>query len=364
MEVKNLLEFIHSAKDLYTLDYAICDPKLINYLDSISVEEQFIQNIDLGIVYVYEKNLYQYTLVDGLNRIISLSLLLHAICECYKRTTDKNNKAINTIRKKYLLNGTKTKLRLHKKLQTIYEKIIYGERLSGKEKEHPMFVILHNYWTQIKENQLKAADIFRMLQKATITVVDVDNVNPRDLYYSINKDKKDLNQIYLIDDYLDNKATKDIWLEIKNLYQNKDADIIRFFKDFFWNDFNYKEFDKTKLYEYFKNYFDTMRKFQPDEIIISKIKKCAILYSDLLNINIQNPDIKKALIQIKMHNGEDTYAYLLNIYEDYVEGNFSESTFLEILATIREYLINREKTPNNVSFNELINYLNTFIACK
>ena len=65
-----------------------------------------------------------------------------------------------------------------------------------------------------------------------------------------------------------------------------------------------------------------------------------------------------------MHNGEDTYAYLLNIYEDYKENNLSESTFLEILFTIDDYLKNRVKTPNNVGFNELIQYLNAFITCK
>ena len=59
-----------------------------------------------------------------------------------------------------------------------------------------------------------------------------------------------------------------------------------------------------------------------------------------------------------------SYAYILNIYEDYIDNNITEATFLEILATIDEYLRNRLKTPNNVDFNELINYLNAFITCK
>ena len=65
-----------------------------------------------------------------------------------------------------------------------------------------------------------------------------------------------------------------------------------------------------------------------------------------------------------MHGGEDTYAYILNIYEDYEDNNISEATFLEILLTIDEYLKKRAITPNNVTFNELINYLNAFITCK
>lgn len=364
MEVKNLLEFLNKSKNLYALDYAVCDSRLINFLELISVEEEFIRRIDLGLIYISEINLEKKGVIDGLNRILSLSLLLHAICECYKKTTERNEKAINTIRKKYLLNNTRTKLRLSKDMQVIYDKIIYGERLSGREKEHPMFVLLHDYWQEIKDNQLKASNIFAMLQKITVTVVEADNINNRDLYYSLNHDTKQLNQIKLIDDYLDKPKTKDIWREIKGLYQNRTSDLTMFFKDFFWNKFNFKEFNENRLYEYFVNYFETMLQYSKENVVISKIKHSAELYLQLINVQMSNPELKKAMIQLKLHNCEDTYAYLLSVYEDYTDGSLSLATFLEILSAINEYLENREKTENNVGFNELIQYLNAFIAYK
>ena len=94
MKVVNLLEFINSARDLFTLDYARCNGKLVNFLDLMTEDEQFTQKIDLGLIYVNQKSIDQYTIVDGLNRIVSLSLLLHAVCECYKKTTEQNVKAI------------------------------------------------------------------------------------------------------------------------------------------------------------------------------------------------------------------------------------------------------------------------------
>ena len=45
------------------------------------------------------------------------------------------------------------------KAEQIYEKIINGEKLSGKEKEHPMFILLHNFWSCIKEENLQASKI-------------------------------------------------------------------------------------------------------------------------------------------------------------------------------------------------------------
>ena len=211
MEVRNLLEFLNKTKNMYTPDYAVCDSVLVNFLDIISIEKEFTRRIDAGLIYVSKINSGKTVIVDGLNRILSLSLLLHAICECYKKTTEKNAKAIQTIRRKYLLNNTSTRLRLSKDMQNIYDKIIYGERLSGKEKEHPMFVLLHNYWQAIKDNKFKASGIFSMLQKIHVTLVIADNVNARDLYYSLNHNIKKLNQILLIEDYLISANVKEIW---------------------------------------------------------------------------------------------------------------------------------------------------------
>ena len=136
MKTVNLLEFLNEAHDLYTLDYAKCNSELINFLDLMTEDEQFTQNIDFGLIFVSPKSSDQYIIVDGLNRILSLSLLLHAVCECYKKTTERNEKAIKTIRTKYLVHGSgKSKLRLNESDSILYNKIINGERLSGKK--HP-----------------------------------------------------------------------------------------------------------------------------------------------------------------------------------------------------------------------------------
>ena len=104
--------------------------------------------------------------------------------------------------------------------------------------------------------------------------------------------------------------------------------------------------------------------YMPEDTLMAKIKRAAALYYNILNVNFNSDELKNAFIKIKLHSGEDTYAYILDVYEDYVENNLSETTFVEILTTIDEYLKNREKTGNNIEFNELIQYLNAFITCK
>lgn len=365
MEVVNLLKFLNSVNDLYALDYAGCDKELVNFLDLMTEDEQFTRSIDLGLIFITQQTLEKYTIVDGLSRILSLSLLLHAICECYKKTTSQNANAIKTIRKKYLFSGkNRFKLHLPEKYAQLYEKIINGERLSGHEKSSPMFVLLHNFWVQIKDEKLHAANIFKMLQKINVTLVETDEVSQRDLYYKINSNKYDINQIILIDDYMKEKGVINHWNKIKQSYFVEKDDASKFLKDFFITKFNYKKFKPERVYESFVNYIETMLQFMPIDTILKNLERSAMLYFNMLNINFKNEDIRHLLISIKRHKGEDTYAYILSVYEDFYSGNISESIFIEILNTIDEYLKKREKTGKNIDFNELVQYLNTLISFK
>ena len=365
MEVVNLLKFLNSVHDLYALDIARCDRELVNFLDLMTEDEQFTRSIDLGLIYVHQRTFDQYTIVDGLNRILSLSLLLHAICECYKRTTQQNEKAIKTIRTKYLIAaGSKLKLHLNDEDAELYYKIVNGERLSGLEKSKPMFVLLHNFWAQIKEEKLQASNIFKMLQKINITLVDTDNISKRDLYYRLNMSNRKINQIMLIDNYLKEKRALADWEEIKTSYCLQKGDIILFLKDFFLTKFNYKKFNPDRLYDSFVNYFETMTQYLSVDALMKNIKLSAMLYYNMLNVNFKNDDIRHAFINIKRHNGTDTYAYILNVYEDFHAGRISESIFLEILGTIDEYLKSRQNSGNNIDFNELVQYLNALISFK
>ena len=364
MEVVNLLKFLNSVHDLYALDFARCDRELVNFLDLMTEDEQFTRSIDLGLIYLSQKSIDQYVIVDGLSRIVSLSLLLHAICECYKKTTSQNEKAIKTIRSKYLFSGSKLKLHLQSEDADLYSKIINGERLSGHEKAKPMFILLHNFWTQIKEEKLQAANIFKMLQKINVVYVDSDDISKRDLYYRINKSNRKINQIVLIDDYIKEVGVLPAWEEIKKSYCVEKEDLILFLKDFFITKFNYKQFSTDRLYDSFVNYFETMMQYMSEDSLMKNLKRSAMLYYNILNVNFKNDDIRRAFINIKRHNGSDTYAYILNVYEDFYTGNITESIFIEILNTIDEYLKNRENSGKNIDFNELVQYLNALISFK
>ena len=77
-----------------------------------------------------------------------------------------------------------------------------------------------------------------------------------------------------------------------------------------------------------------MLQYKTPELIAQNLVNSAKIYNTILNVGFENESIKNAFVKIKMHNGEDTYAYLLSIFDDYYAGNISEVTLLEILSTI------------------------------
>ena len=267
-----------------------------NVLDLLSEEEQFLQKIDLGIIYLQQSTMDNVVIIDGVQRILSVSLLLHAICECYKKTSIKNDKAIDYIKKNYLKSADKMRLRLHSEEHIIYEKIVNGERLSGKEKKSSVFLMLHKMWTQIKEEQLQASDILNMLNKTSVTIVEVEDVVLRDLYYSLNKEYKNLNQIALIEDYLKSFNLENQWKELISVFSSVEFDLLLFLKDFFVTKFNFNQYSENKIYDYFVNYFETMLQYLSKEEIISKVINLAKLYKDIINVNFSDEDIKRMFI--------------------------------------------------------------------
>ena len=60
MEVVNLLKFMNNALEIYALDFARCNRSLVNFLDLMTEDEQFTRSIDLGLIYIYRKEIDKY----------------------------------------------------------------------------------------------------------------------------------------------------------------------------------------------------------------------------------------------------------------------------------------------------------------
>ncbi len=365
MELFKSLDFLENSGFLHTLEYAkncLYSAKLSNYVfDMFGITEK----AGIGVIYTKPIKLGEQFIVDGISRLVGLSLFLYAVCECWKNTSERNELIIRKIKSNYILRNDRPKIVLKGANNELYESLLLGERISGKNKKTVIFCTYHEYWTKLKLGGYDLKDIMDKLDNLylyNINLTDMDDSSVRDLYYNLNIDNTRLNQIALIRDFLKEHDAGYEWAEIEQLfYSNKDY-LLMFLRDYLITKYKIKKIPFNSYYLVLKGYVNELRKYKSPSKIIEDMHASAITYNNILNVDIPDEDIKSKFVEIKLNNGNDTYAYLLEIFEDYKDGSISKDTFVEILTAINEYLVTRNVNPGSrTNFNDLIADLNKML---
>lgn len=362
MDTYKVLDYLENTGHLYALEYAkkcMYSAKLSNYVfDLFDVAERG----NLGIVYTKPIKPGEHHLVDGLSRLVSLSLFLLAVCECWKNTSERNELIIRKIRAKYLLRNDRPKIILTGKVNKIYESLMLGERISGRDKRSVLFCIYHEYWTKLKLGTYSIKEVLDKLDNLYLFNFVLETDDTRGFYYILNADNPNLNQIGLIRDYLKSNDAAYEWGEIEQLFYNNKDYLLMFLRDYLVTKYKKAKIPYNSYYVVLKDYVQKLKAYKPVSKIVERMHESAITYNNLLSIEIPDEDIKNKFVAIKFNNGDDTYAYLLEIYEDYLDGNITKETIIDILTAVNEYLIDRNS--NNLKrsdFNELISDLNKLL---
>ncbi len=365
MELFKALDFLESTGCLYTLDYAkkyLYSSKLSNYIfDMFDIKEC----ANLGVIYTKPIKVGEQYIVDGTSRLIGLSLFLFAVCECWKNTTERNELLIRKIKTNYLLHNGRPKIILKGSNNDIYEPLLLGDRISGKNKKTVIFCTYHEYWTKLKLGNYDLKDIMEKLNRLYLyntNLTSTEFPQIRDFYYFHNIDNPKLNQILLIRDFLKEEEAEYEWSEIEQLFYNNKDYLMMFLRDFLITKYKIKKIPFNSYYLVLKDYVNKLKKYMSVLKIVEGIHKSALTYNSILNVDIEDEDIKNKFIEIKFNKGNDTYAYLLEIFEDYKDGNITKDTFVEILTAVNEYLLNRSVNPSSrTNFNDLIADLNKML---
>lgn len=361
MDRYKVLDFLENTGHLHALGYAkkcIYSAKLSNYMfDLFDIKEKEY----LGVIYTKPIKPGEHYIVDGLSRLVAISLFLLAVCECWKNTTERNELLIRKIRAKYLLRNDRPKIILPDKMNKIYESLMLGERLSGREKKTILFCTYHEYWTKLKLGNYELKDIMEKIDNLYLYNNDIETTETRDFYFMLNSDSPKLNQIALIRDFLKENDASYEWAEIEQLFYNNKDYLLMFLRDYLITKYRSTKIPYNGYYTVLKDYVKHLKKYKPVAKIVEKMHESAVTYNNLLSIEISDEDIKNKFIEIKFNKGDDTYAYLLEIYEDYQDGNITKETFLEILTAINDYLVNRLNSNKRSNFNDLISDLNNLL---
>jgi len=369
-EILNSTERFDSAG--FSDGYSFDEINAADYFDELIENSSYPSPIFSGILIMKEDE-NKFTIVDGLQRVTTVCLLLCALCENYKNTSEKNAQASDKIFNRYLINNNKApKLKLGKEEQVIYKKILFSEPLMVKEEQNKLVRAYKSFLFKIRERKILGTELFNILSKIQFMVVLVEptDVPTRELYQAINS--KDKSQINLISDFIAQKgdeSLKTLWLETIDKYKN--LGLFNIFEDFM-RDFlviqNEGEApNKNAIYNNFKSYFSKMSKYHADTIIVENIAKYSSYYLKIINEDFEDEDIKEQISALNSNQGQDAYPYLMEVLDDLENSHLDKESFMEIVGAINLFVKEKRENPQsnlNIDFASLSTELNKMLILK
>src|SRR5574344_351260 len=349
--VKNLFNFLNLAEKISVPDFAsnyIFDEEdFSRYFDEIIEAFNMKNSLFLG-TFTFQNRQNKLVLIDGLKRLISLNLLLAALCNFYKNTSQKNSIASEKISKKYLFSNANLKI----KYSPLFEKIMEEKPISEREKASSLYLAYNFFQKRISEKRISATNLFATLCDINFipVLIEDETFDIIDLYNSINQ-KSDV-QIKLINKYLlsKNDDKTGLWLNVISFYSEEF--LTSFVKDFLTIQNNGKIPTDYNLYRDFKIYFETISKFQSFETIIQNLDKFARYYEQILTADFEDYEIKAEFELINSNSATDTYPYLMEVLNDLAEENINEEIFMDILKLVNRFIEDRKNTdPSSLTIN-------------
>lgn len=317
-----------------------------------------------------------FKLVDGQQRLTSISLMLCAFGDIIKDTHPNLHKRIRRL----LTNSDETDILFYKLVPTKK----YGDRdaylalLKGEEFPHNIDSKIpdaYRYFLKELENRIKSELIdpdklfLVLVNSLQVVFIDLDQgERPYEIFESLNAKNKPLTQADLVRNYIAMKLPESrqaevfekYWSKIENLLQDKRTvgrsnlgELTGFLRHYLTMR-NGVLCNERHVYERFRDRIEneTSTSVEFEQEIVT-LKKFAEYYDRLLRPEHEpDPSIKTKLRKLNILETSTAYPFLLTIYEAYETKNLSVIEFGEVLEIIENYIVRRYLT------SEPTNYLN------
>ncbi len=333
--------------------------QLWNDIIKVAMDDSIPGHFIGSIVYI-EEGIYQVSavkqllVIDGQQRLTTLSLLLNALAESMKNKGDDAEKLRNKIYSYYLINKEEEDEERYKLVLTQTDKATYTAILDGMNlpKEYSPRII-ENYklfQDKITKSKLEPSQILKGIQKLFIVDVSLDRNydNPQLIFESLNSTGLDLSQADLIRNFIlmgqEPKVQKELynkyWFPMESSYGYKYGSYFdRFMRDYLTI--------KTGSIPVMRDVYHEFKKFMTTQqnksmgSIVSDIKYYSDFYVKMAFAESNDKELDESFKDIQELKVEVAYPFLLQVYNDYHNGVISKSEFLEILKTVESYVFRR-----------------------
>jgi hypothetical protein len=324
--------------------------KLFTDIENIIKHNEEIEHFLGTVVYVLtkiERDYEEYVLIDGQQRITSISLLLKALQE---KIISEDTK--ESIWEQYLINK-KSPDNIRIRLKPIESDSVSYKQLIDNNDDSSNSNVCRNYkiFKELLENSHYSAEqIYSALYKIELVTIklekDKKSENPQLIFESLNSTGLSLTQADLIRNYLlmnseYEKQTvlyKNFWLKIEIELTNKK--ISDFIRDFLTMKTG-KIANKNKVYDDFKEYMRIQKELN-EEAVLEELVTYSKYYNWFLNANSNNEKINEKLKHFKYLKNTTVYPLLLSIFEDtYYYKKLDEDKLLKIIDLLISYIFRR-----------------------
>jgi len=355
-----LLEFLGSGKKTFKIpvyqrnydwkqEHCI---KLFRDVEKIALSNFQTHHFLGALVYVVshtQMNYTEYILIDGQQRITSVTLLLKAL---YDIIPDENTR--EDIYESYIINKRAPEpLRI--RLKPIESDMSAYQSILDNDVSNNDSNIVTNYLlfkSLIEESQVEPEKLYKALDNIELVYIQLDkdkpSENPQLIFESLNSTGLSLTQADLIRNFLlmnhsDEEQTnlyKQYWVKIEELLTN--SKISDFVRDYLTMK-TCKISTKDKVYENFKEFAADPKNHVNEKALLIDLLAFAKYYSTFLYHHSDNQKINDYLNQFLILKSTTVYPVLLYIFDDcFKNKKLSENDLLEVLKVLISYIFRRE----------------------
>jgi len=355
-----LLEFLGSGKRTFNIpvyqrnyDWKTehCT-RLFNDIEKIAKSDYTIEHFLGTVVYVVshiQPTFIEFVLIDGQQRITSVTLLLKAL---YDVITDQELK--EDIYESYIINKRAPEA-LRIKLKPIESDMSAYESILSNGNQNSDNNIINNYnlfKSLIEKSEISPERLYNALNNVELVYIQLEkdkkSENPQMIFESLNSTGLSLTQADLIRNFLlmnhsyeeQNNLYKEYWLKIeKSLSNSKISDFVRDYLTMKTS----KISTKDRVYENFKEYAIDPANNLDEQGLLEDLLIYAKYYSAFLYFNSQNKDINCCLEQFQQLKSTTVYPVLLYIFDDcYAYKKISEDDLVIVMKILISYIFRRQ----------------------
>lgn len=361
----NLLQFLDNRQQFmvpifqrrYSWEKRHCDQLWKDVL-RIGKDESAVAHFLGSIVYI-DAGIYsasrvsQLLLIDGQQRLTTLSLLLLALGKAIEERNVEIGIDRGTIEEYYLFNLREQDELHHKLLLTKHDKETLIHLLKDRNlPANGSRRLKDNY--RFFEDKLKNTDlqvVYKGIQKLMIVDISLnrDYDNPQLIFESLNSTGLDLSQADLIRNYVlmgqepnfQNRLYETYWYPMEQRFgEEYTKRFDRFMRDYLT--LKTRQIPNiNNVYESFKEYVDNKKHPEVLEATVAEIDRYSKHYARIALLKEEDLEIRSLFDEINTLSVEVVFPFLLEVYEDYTQGQIEKADVIETLRLIVSYLFRR-----------------------